>query len=58
MGDVIYASFGRRVQISRDEWLRGADRCEAEASRQPRDIARTLRRCAANYRKQAEGAGL
>ena len=57
MGEVIYASFGRRVQISRDEWLTGATRCEREADRQPDKIADTLRRCAANYRKQAEGAG-
>ena len=54
MGDVIYASFGRRVTISRDEWLRGATRCEREALRQPEEIARTLRRCAANYRAKAQ----
>ena len=56
VGEVIYASFGRRVVITRDEWLAGATRCEREAYRQPDEIAATLRRCAANYRQRAEGA--
>jgi hypothetical protein len=55
VGDVIYASFGRRVQISREEWIAGATRCEREADRQTEEIARTLRRCAASYRRRADG---
>lgn len=57
MGDVIYLSFGRRTVISRDEWLRGAARCESEAARQPEEIAATLRRCSANYRVRAAEGG-
>ena len=56
MGDVIYLSFRGRVVITKDEWLAGATRCEREAGRQPDEIADTLRRCAANYRRRAEGA--
>lgn len=58
MGDVIRVCFERRVRITRDEWLAGAHRCEAEAARQPDRIAATLRRCAASYRNRAaEGGG-
>jgi hypothetical protein len=55
MGDVIFVSFGRRVKISRDEWLAGALRCEREAERQPDEIAATLRRCAEMYRQRGKG---
>lgn len=58
MGDVIFYSFQGRANISRDEWLAGATRCEREADRQPGEIAATLRRCAAEYRKRAEGGGV
>lgn len=55
MGRVIYMSFGRRVQISRDEYLRGADRCERAALTQDTQTARTLRKLAAAYRERARG---
>lgn len=58
MGDVIYAHFGRRALITRKEWLAGARRCERRALAEPDEIARTLRKCAENYRKQAGEAGL
>lgn len=57
MGDVIYMSFRRRVQISREEYMRGADRCELKALTQDRDTARVLRGLARHYRQLAEGAG-
>lgn len=57
MGDVIFYSFGRRVEISREEWLAGAWRCERLAESQSSKIADTLRRCAAHYRMRAEGGG-
>lgn len=57
MGDVIYASFGRRVQIGRSEWERGAERCEAAATSQDEITARTLRRLAWQYRNRAAEEG-
>lgn len=56
MGDVIFYCFGRRVEISRDEYLRGAERCERAAETQDRDTARVLRRLARQYRQQGMGA--
>jgi len=55
MGDVIRVCFERRVRITRDEYLRGADRCERAAETQDRDTARTLRRLARHYRQQGGG---
>lgn len=49
MGDVVFLSFGRRVENGREEWLAG------DSTRQPDEIVRTLRRCMAQVRKQ-EGA--
>lgn len=57
MGEVVFVDFAGRRTLSREAWLTGATRCEREADRQPDKIADTLRRCAAQYRKQAEGAG-
>lgn len=54
---MIYLSFRRRVVITKQEWLAGAERCEREALTQTEEIARTLRRCGAHYRRQAEVAG-
>ena len=58
MGDVIEVDFAGRRMITRQAWLDGATRCEREARRQPEEIARTLRRCSAYYRRKAEGAGV
>lgn len=49
---------GRRVMDwGTDRFAEAARRCSAEALRQPDEIARTLQRCAARYRKAAEGGG-
>lgn len=52
MGDVIRVNF-RKVRISREEYLRGADRCERTAMTQDRKTAAALRRLARSYRHRA-----
>lgn len=53
MGDVIWVSFGRRVQITREEYFRGADRCQAAADRaRDPNTRRILQDAAGRYREQ------
>lgn len=49
---VIWICFGRRVQITQQAWLDGAQRCEREAIRQE-ETAAQLRRAAARYAAKA-----
>ena len=56
MGEIVHFDFARRVKISREEYLRGADRCERAAMTQDRDTARVLRGLARQYRQQGGGA--
>jgi len=57
MAQIITVDFPARkvMDWGTDRFAEAARRCEAEALRQPDKIADTLRRCAAKYRKQAEG---
>lgn len=60
MAQIITVCFetGRVTDWGLSRFEEAARRCSAEASRQPEQIAATLRRIAAGYRKQAaEGAG-
>lgn len=53
VSNVIYANFQRRVQISADEYFRGADRCQAAADRaRDPNTRRILQDAAGRYREQ------
>lgn len=58
VAQIITVSFADRkvMDWGLEPYAEAARRCEAEASRQPNEIADALRRCAARYRA-AEGAG-
>lgn len=57
VAQIITVSFADRrvIDWGTDRFAEAARRCSAEALRQPDEIARTLQRCAARYRKAAEG---
>ena len=58
VAQIITVNFGERRVIDwglEDRYAEAAARCELEALRQPADIADTLKRLAANYRKQGTG---
>ena len=59
MAQIITVCFetGRVKDWGLNRFEEAARRCNAEALRQPEEIAATLRRCAAQYQRQAEGAG-
>lgn len=53
MGDVIWVSFGRKVQITRDEYFRAAARCEEAASQaDDPEVRRILQDATIRYRDQ------
>lgn len=58
MAQIITADFRERrvLDWGLDPFAEAARRCSAEALRQPEEIAASLRRCAAKYRR-AEGGG-
>lgn len=57
MAQIITVDFPARkvMDWGMDRFTEAARRCNAEALRQPDEIARTLKRCAAKYLRQAEG---
>jgi hypothetical protein len=59
VAQIITVDFPARKVIDwgTDRFAEAARRCEAEALRQPNEIARTLERCAARYREAAKGGG-
>lgn len=58
MAQIITVDFPARkvMDWGTDRFAEAARRCEAEALRQPNEIADTLRRCAAKYRQQKGGS--
>jgi hypothetical protein len=59
VAQIITVDFPARKVIDwgTDRFAEAARRCEAEALRQPSEIADTLRRCAARYRAAEGGVG-